>query len=175
MDSKKANLTPELKEIYDRVMNTSGTPKPAAQNPQPPQQPLPQQNQMPQAPSMLQAPSMPSVGVPIQAPEVPVQNPNPQQPLQQPQLDSAPQMPGAPSVEAPTPAEEALSSTPARPLNEGNTFTFNGKEKPGAKPQEHPGEKKKMAISKPILVVLGLVFIAVWGVFWAIILGVIQR
>lgn len=169
MDAKKANLTPELKEIYDRVMNTSNAPKTAVN---PAQGQIPQVPPIPQNPTVSspQAPSMPSVGAPIQADQP--QNTA----LQQPQMDAAPQMPplpGAPAMPPPTPAEEALTSAPARPLSEGGAFAFNGNAKTASAPQA--GEKKKARISKPILIVLGVVFVVVWGVFWAIIFGFIER
>jgi len=45
---------------------------------------------------------------------------------------------------------------------------------PGAAPV--PGvAKSKSKISLPVLIVLGLVFIIVWGLFWAIIFGFIKR
>lgn len=52
MDPKKsANLTPELKEIYDRVMNTTPTPKLATPPPVQAPSALPQTPTSPQAPT----------------------------------------------------------------------------------------------------------------------------
>lgn len=172
MDSKKANLTPELKEIYDRVMNTSGTSKPPAQAQNTTPTTLSQQPQgaVP-PPTMPPSPAMPAMGVPVQPPG----QADPMQAPAQPQMSAAPQMPGMPSVGEMNPAEEALSSTPARPLNGGNTFALNGKGKAPAQTANATGVKKKTPISKPLLIILGVAFVAVWGIFWAIIFGFIQR
>lgn len=167
MDSKKANLTPELKEIYDRVMNTTGTPKPPAQ-PTTPAAASP----APQSPP-IQPQGMPALNEPLTPPPMPgPQQPPPVQPqfhgLQQPEPP-----PGAPS-----PAEDALSSAPARPISQGGSFSFSGGNVKGNNaPQNNTTStvKKKALISKPILITLGLVFVAVWGIFWAIIFGLIER
>ncbi len=204
MDSKKTNLTPELKEIYDRVMNTSaGTPPPNNANGGLPTTPPSNQNpasvpgsgvpEMPNA--MNQMPATPTLGTPPVVPganglgtppavaQVPPAAGGSADPLaavpQMPPLNATLEAPIMPSA-----AEQALTSTPARPLNEGNTFSFNGV---GQTPSPAPAvggasataptakEKKKTKISLPIIIVLALVFIAVWGVFWAIIFGFIQR
>jgi hypothetical protein len=85
-------------------------------------------------------------------------------------------MPEMPAMQ-PSAAEDALTSTPARPISEGNSFAFSGTAKPvpgmpGATPTK---VKSKTKISLPLLIVLGVVFILVWGVFWAIIFGFIKR
>jgi hypothetical protein len=189
MDSKKTNLTPELKEIYDRVMNTSAASKaPAASSPPLPTTPPPaaptipspqpsNTNPLPSTmPPLPQMPSAPNIGGPISpAQSIGMAVPPPAQ------APSLPQMPNTDMGMAPlmpSPAEQALSNTPARPLTEGNTFSFNGV---AHAPQPATGNsavvktKKKAKISLPVLIVLGIVFIAVWGVFWAIIFGFIKR
>ncbi len=170
MDAKKTNLTPELKEIYDRVMNTKGTPVGGngALPTTPPPVATSLQTQMPQTADATQ---MPSLGTPPAMPAAPVMA----QPAQAAQMPAAPNFGAQPLG---TNAEQALSSTPARPISEGNTFAFNGgsvKPAPGPSTQTAEGAKKKAKISLPILIVLGVVFIVVWGVFWAIVLGLIQR
>lgn len=177
MDGKKTNLTPELKEIYDRVMNTSN-PSAAAK---------------PQA----SAPTAPTAANPLDAPSAiapngnqtpigasPIPNTQPAMGAVQEEVGAQPManpMPGMPTMPeplaaAPTPAEQALSSTPARPLSEGNTFAFNGGSHPAPGPAASgTTAKKKSKISLPILIVLGIAFLGVWGVFWAIIFGFIQR
>lgn len=159
MDSKKTNLTPELKEIYDRVMNTQSakdkpTPTPIAP-PSTTPPPLPPTNTPPLAPPM---PHVPPQAVPS--------------PAQSAQT--------IPSVQ--TPAEDALTSSPARPVSEGNTFSFSGTvhnapvdQKIKDKKGEVTGEKKKARLSLPILIALGIVFLIVWCVFWAVIFGFIKR
>lgn len=179
MDSKKTNLTPELKEIYDRVMNTSAAPKAPAAPPPLPTTPAPAVGtpnltpppainpsptaSLPQAPPMPQMPTAPTLGAPI----IP------------PGMSPQPQMPTMPTdLGMPSPAEQALSNTPARPLSEGNTFSFNGvahAPQPAAARGAAVTSKKKAKLSLPVLIVLGVVFIAVWGVFWAIIFGFIKR
>ena len=179
MDSKKTNLTPELKEIYDRVMNTSAAPKAPAAPPPLPTTPAPlvgaptltppptinpiNAATSPQAPPMPQMPAAPTIGAPIDSPGMP----------------PPPQMPTMPTdLGMPSPAEQALSNTPARPLSEGNTFSFNGvahAPQPATATGAAVTPKKKAKISLPVLIVLGVVFIAVWGVFWAIIFGFIKR
>ncbi len=197
MDTKKTNLTPELKEIYDRVMNTSGA-KAAATAGTPP---LPTSAPSEQTPTSAPPPAMP-VGVPPTSTLTPnlgmpaspslggSPSPTMPPPLGMPPAPTAPA--GAPPQPSPLPpmngmpsldstAEQALSSTPARPVSEGNTFSFSGTAHqppaspavPGAAPVA--GAKKKSKISLPVLIVLGLVFIIVWGLFWAIIFGFIKR
>lgn len=171
MDTKKANLTPELKEIYDRVMNTSTQPKPiepTVPTPAPNLPPTPP-TQQPITSQMPAQPTMPQLGTPQSSPQLTQELPNTQ--MQQPQLQEQPLMPSMPMVSNMSPAEEALTSTPARPLNEGNTFAMSGK----AKNDPPKGTRKGLSLSKPILIVLGIAFIAIWGVFWAIVLGFIQR
>lgn len=202
MDGKKTNLTPELKEIYDRVMNTSGgapaTPPssqsqgvppvtPTAINPMdpPPVDPMatnhsiPTANQNPMNPmNVVQAPAMPMTpgAPPVLPSDSTPTNGTPIMPT-----FAAPGLTLSPPTMDPTPAEQALTSTPARPVTEGNTFAFGGGH---ATPAPAPAQtangaltpaKKKAKISMPIIIVLGVAFVAVWGVFWAIIFGFIQR
>lgn len=177
MDSKKTNLTPELKEIYDRVMNTSGKPVTKV----PPQAPVQSAPAAPPAapnpldPGLTAGPPPSPEHQPATTPQVPAMPAAPAPP--------APSMPTMPNPEnsampEPTPAEQALTNTPARPLSEGNTFAFNGTVKNPIKPATTPTEvttKKKAKISLPVIIVLGVVFIVAWGIFWAIALGLIQR
>lgn len=178
MDSKKTNLTPELKEIYDRVMNTSGGASavkatgalPTTPATPPPANPL----DPPSATMPSPQPTTPSPSAPIAPPQVGAPttvNPTPVPPMTPPggMPEMAPLQPNA--------AEDALTSTPARPISEGNTFAFSGTAKPvpgmpGATPTK---VKTKTKISLPIIIVLGVVFIIIWGVFWAIIFGFIKR
>jgi len=206
MDTKKTNLTPELKEIYDRVMNTSGskaaatpgTTPPLATSATPPagQSPLGTPSMPPPLgttppPAMPAAPAapnplggtmpppltMPPASPPVGDPATGSLPPAGMPPVNSPQL---PPMNGMPTMEST--AEQALSSAPARPISEGNTFAFSGTaHQPPASPTvpgtatPAAGAKKKSKISLPVLIVLGLVFIIVWGLFWAIIFGFIKR
>lgn len=164
MDSKKTNLTPELKEIYDRVMNTSRQAQKPATAPTPPS-PTPTTQAPPAAPT-TQAPPL---GMPVatsisssDAASPPSMAPTPTPAVQSMGIPSLPEMP--------TTAEDALTSTPARPVTSGNTIAFSG----NVKDTQTVAVKKKSKISAPILIVLGIVFIAVWGVFWAVILGLVK-
>ena len=175
MDTKKTNLTPELKEIYDRVMNTSATPQTST----------PKATAEPFQPSVPPPPVQPatSTNLPPQpnAAATPPTGAAPQQ-----QSATTPASPAMPPIEAPSmpsmpaSAEEALTSTPARPLNEGNTFSFSGNTPTSAimnAPQAAAAKapKGKIKLTVPLLIGIGVVFIAVWGVFWAIILGFIKH
>ena len=194
MDTKKTNLTPELKEIYDRVMNTSGSKAAATPGTTPP---LATSAMPPAGQSPLGTPSMPpplGTTPPVMPAEPAAPNPlggtmppplemptAPAQPAAPNPLGGAmPPMNGMPTMDST--AEQALSSAPARPISEGNTFAFSGTaHQPPASPTvpgtatPAAGAKKKSKISLPVLIVLGLVFIIVWGLFWAIIFGFIKR
>lgn len=197
MDAKKTNLTPELKEIYDRVMNASGKPSPIS-----PSQAAPPLAQNPSIQSAQPLPQStpPSTSGPIVSPFGGSDlNTRPMTNLNIPEGLTAPStsMPSLPDIQTPgnamptmvapnmttapltTAADQALSSVPPRPVNEGNTFSFNGTSKQEAPAPTSPGAmvatKKKSKISKPILIILGLAFIIVWGIFWAIIMGIIKR
>jgi len=188
MDTKKTNLTPELKEIYDRVMNTSGGKAAATASITPP---LPTSTSTsPVVPSAIPQPenTPPAPVMPGQSSTLPPMNgmpasPNlsmPPAPAMPGQASPLPPMNGMPSVDST--AEQALSSSPARSVSEGNTFSFSGTAHQPAATPTVPGAtptaaitKNKSKISLPVLIVLGLVFIIVWGLFWAIIFGFIKR
>lgn len=168
MDTKKTNLTPELKEIYDRVMNTSAgtpqsiTPKATSEPLLPTAPPAPTQpavsTNLPQQPTITSV--APLAGTPLGQQAAPVMPPP----------TPAPEMPSMPVT-----AEEALTNTPARPLTGGNTFSYNGSPSPTImNAPQAKAAKGKFKMSLPILIAVGVVFIVVWGVFWAIILGFIK-
>ncbi len=170
MDSKKTNLTPELKEIYDRVMNTSAStqaqPKATAEPLQPATPPPPTGTTAPSPatpqPTVSATPPPPTVSA--QPAATPVMPP--------PSSPSMPPMPGT--------AEDALSNTPPRPISEGNTFSYSGSTPSSSvmnAPQaaEAKAPKGKFKLTMPLLIGIGVVFIAVWGVFWAIIFGFIKH
>ena len=156
MDQKKQNLTPELKEIYDRVMNTQvqnapGTPmngNDAAKTP-----PIPENH--PQ--NTMTAPAAPQPS--------PVPNPSPVPP---------PPPPAAAQPAQPTqPATNATSNPAApNPIGKNSNFVFTGNKMTTpagtATVQVNSGGKK---ISGMVIVGLVLVLLAVWAVFWAKIFG----
>lgn len=167
-------------------MNTSGAKAAATAGTTPP---LPTSAPSEQIPTGSSQPAMPVGASPASMPGMPPppvppslsMPPTPVAPVGAPeQPSSLPPMSGMPSMDST--AEQALSSTPARPVSEGNTFSFSGTAHqrptapavPGATPAATT-TKKKSKISLPVLIVLGLVFIIVWGLFWAIIFGFIKR
>lgn len=146
MDQKKQNLTPELKEIYDRVMNTQvqntpGAPMNGADAAKTP--PIPENH--PQ--NTMAAPSMPQA------------TPNPT-PVPPPPPTSAPAPSSAPNPAAPN------------PIGKSSNFVFTGNKMttPAGTTtvQVNTGGKK---ISGMVIVGLVVVLLAVWAVFWAKIFG----
>ena len=143
MDQKNQNLTPELKQIYDRVMNT--------QVKQPP------------------TPAAASTG-PIPAPSNGGQiTPPTPQPMAQPSPASTTQPSSLPTNQP----SGTLPSVPPRPLTDDKKpFVFNGKvegEQNDTQPGTHAAEGKKISGS---VIVLGVaVLIIVWGLLWAKIFG----
>lgn len=162
MDPKKQALTPELKQIYDRVMSTqvSGQQAAATTTPSTPQQTATTPPVVPSTPEPtttlgdLASVTTPPVATPV----VPVSS--------------------APVTPPPAPVDNTfLSSTPPRPLADTKPFVFSGKvEKP--KEEAHndtvhaqPATGKKM--SSKIIVMLVGVLVVVWGLFWAKFFGLI--
>lgn len=147
MDKKQTNLSPELKEIYDRVMNTSAAPKPSTPPTPPPHVEAPSSaHPTPPSQALHETPPAPHTSAGITMPSLP---------------DSA---------------DQALTSSPPRPVSIADgtkPFSFSGTAS-APKEEAKPGGKKS-GISLPILIVLGIAFIAVWGVFWLVILGFINR
>lgn len=144
MDPKKQNLTPELKQIYDRVMNTQvKKPEPAA--------PV-------AAPTTTTAPNA--------APQTPVAAANPN-----PTPTTAPQQP-QPGGNVGNNA--FLSSTPPRPLTGDKTFVFTGNKMTtaqGTTEVHAPGTVAKKKISPPILIAGIVVGVVVWALIWAKVFG----
>jgi len=153
MDDKQ-NLTPELKQAYDRIMNTPAPTKniPVATQPGTagPQAPTP----TPPIPT-----PGPSVTPPTATPNTPIATPN-----------TTPQ---------PTPTHAPfLSSIPPRPVTQTGSFAFSDKkvqQAPTPTPAAHPGAvaggtsavvvNKKL--SGPIVAILIVVLVVVWTLFWA--------
>jgi len=138
------DLSPDLKQIYDRVMNTpakgvTATPPPAAA---------------------------------VTSPPTPVTSPAPD-PLSTPGSNPIPPKPIAPSpTQSATPPVETapfLTSSPPRPLqgSVGVKSFAMGKE---AKPTENPiiANAEKKGMSKILVIVLLGVFFAAWIFFWVV-------
>ncbi|KKQ96068.1 MAG: hypothetical protein A3C27_01450 [Candidatus Levybacteria bacterium RIFCSPHIGHO2_02_FULL_39_36] len=152
MDPKK-NLTPELKQIYDRVMNTQ-VKKP--ENP----------TETPSGPITNPVPS------PIEANVTPSPLPS-QEPIQQPSPN-----PAAPSPINTAPTNEAfLSSVPPRPLTDTKPFVFTGNKisSPQVKTetgnQAHVSQNKKL--SGKIVAMFVVVLIVIWTLIWAKFFGLL--
>ncbi len=164
--SNKQNLTPELKEIYDRVMNTAAkpiTPQPAASTPS-----ALKPSEAAVSPPAVSRPEAVPHAAPAATPEPVVDNP--------PSQDATTQAGGAAVGES----NEFLSSVSPRPLQDigVKAFSFSGKKVTAttadeATPAATPAAKKG-GISKPILITLIGVFIVIWSVTWAIFLGLIK-
>ncbi len=198
MDPKQKNLSPELKAIYDRVMNTKITSRPQEVTPAIP-------GEATQKPAQEQpiTPPQSTVNTPILRTEVietPPAAPTPQQPTPEPvTMQAAPVMPQEaplaptkssvdlspiePETTAPASSQGFLSSLPPRPLNslsqEPFVFTAgksdqpkNDKEKSESSTQ--PSEKGPSAggkISSKIIIGLLVVFLGVYSLFWAKMFG----
>ncbi len=198
MDPKQKNLSPELKAIYDRVMNTKITSRPQEVTPAIP-------GEATQKPAQEQpiTPPQSTVNTPILRTEVietPPAAPTPQQPTPEPvTMQAAPTMPQEaplaptkssvdlspiePETTAPASSQGFLSSLPPRPLNslsqEPFVFTAgksdqpkNDKEKSESSTQ--PAEKGPSAggkISSKIIIGLLVVFLGVYSLFWAKMFG----
>lgn len=148
MDPKKQDLTPELKQIYDRVMNTQVANKtPAGLNSTP-------ATPISNSPPTTQVPSTNTTNTQWQSAATPLVNPTISQPATTPESVSQP----------------FLSSVPPRPITETKPFVFTGKkiETSNASPegnQVQANGSKKMS-GKIIAASVG-VLIILWSVFWA--------
>lgn len=148
MDPKKQELNPELKEIYDRVMNTQA--KSEAQPQSAPSQPPPA---TPQAPA---------------APPGTVRNPAPPPPVGQNILRGA-------TAEANQ--DPFFSPPPQRSITDTKPFVFTGNkvttpQAPYAT-QSQMNLTSSKRVSGPIIAVLVVVLIVVWTLFWAKFFGLI--
>lgn len=197
MDPKQKNLSPELKAIYDRVMNTKITSRPQEVTPAIPGE----QTQKPAQEQPI-TPPQPTVNTPILRTEV-IETPpapTPQHPTAEPvTMQAKPVMPQEaplaptkssvdlspiePEATAPDSSQGFLSSLPPRPLNslsqEPFVFTAgksdqpkNDKEKIESSTQ--PAEKTPSSggkISSKIIIGLLVVFLGVYSLFWAKMFG----
>lgn len=150
MDSNKQNLTPELKAIYDRVMNTpvgsppgGNPPAPGSTppTPTPPQPPTPSSSQPP--------PPTPSEAPPVPTPATP------------------------PESAAPLP------SIPPRQIDTTDKpFVFSASNKQETKQEKHDSEQpqpeaastneapKKKLLSPPVMALGGVAFLILYAVIW---------
>ncbi len=147
--TKKQNLTPELKQIYDRVMNTQVQAKAATPAPT-----------TPSAPAVGQMPvnGMQTATPPIATSTNAAPNPMPTQPK---------------SAMKFTPPAGGATSSPIAGQDKSFVFTGNKMTTPQAggstiKVQTGAGGKRMPSVAIAGLVVVLLV---VWGVFWAKLLG----
>ena len=164
MDPKKQELNPELKEIYDRVMNTQvkseGQPQSA------PSQPPPATPQAPSAPpGTVRNPAPPPAGqsdlggATADAERDPFFSPPPQR---------------APSTAVSLHSQPG-SLAPAGAGAQSAPFVFTGSKlttsrEPNASQSQTYTNKK---LSGPIIAVLVAVIIVAWALFWAKFFGII--
>lgn len=156
MDPKKQqNLTPELKQIYERVMNTQVSPNtppaPSAQTATP-------NPAMPAASFVM--PPQPMQAQPV--PEIPTM-PQAANPAAQP-LPNNPMQESIPAQDQGGIAQKPLSANP-------QPFVFSNKA-PSAPQAADPNQpfvamnKPKKKMSNMIIGILVVVLIAVWTLFW---------
>lgn len=146
MDPKKQELNPELKEIYDRVMNTQV--KNEAQPQSALSQPLPQAQQAP-----LQ--SQPANPDPFAPSTTPVK-----QPGSFANAQSGPTAVSFPSHGPLAPQERTAQFAPF--VFTGNKVT-TAQEPNTSQSQTHTNKK----ISGPIIAVLVVILLVAWALFWA--------
>lgn len=193
MDPKQKNLSPELKAIYDRVMNTKITTRPQEAAPA-----IPGEQTQEPAQEQPASPPQPTVNTPLLRTEVIETPPSPpQQPTAEPvAMQAAPAMPQEASPQpakssvdlspiepesAPPSSQGFLSSLPPRPLNslsqEPFVFTAGKTDQPKNDKNEataQPAEKTPSAggkISSKIIIGLLVVFLGVYSLFWAKMFG----
>lgn len=148
MDPKKQELNPELKEIYDRVMNTQA--KSEAQPQSASSQPPPAAPQAPAAPpgTVLSPASPPPAGQSVLRGDT-----------------------------AEAKQDPFFSPQPQRSITDTKPFVFTGNkvttpQTPYAtQSQMNPTSSKK--VSGPIIAVLVVLLIVVWTLFWAKFFGLI--
>lgn len=134
------DLSPDLKQIYDRVMNT---PAKGAPTPPPPTQPAAP------PPNSTTPPPFTAVASP---------NPNAQKPPTPPTTTSEPE------------DQPFLTSAPPRPLQGSigvKSFSL-GKENKESKPTANATSTDKKGISKTLIIILGVIFFAAWIFFWVV-------
>jgi len=145
------NLSPDLKQIYDRVMNTPAT----------------------------KSPSAPTTPAPVTPPAVPPTPPtaanrdmtHPTAPaMAKPEASNPSVIPQSPMANvAPPASNDFLSSTPPRPLQGSvgvQSFSLGKDKKEETKTEDVKSEKK--GISKSLIIILGVVFFAAWTFFWVV-------
>ncbi len=143
------NLSPELKQIYDRVMNT---PAKGAPNTTPP----PPVSSVPTPQTAAPAPITVSTTSPAPQGLTPSATANPIIILQPPTQSADLNQP-------------FLTSTPPRPLQGSvgvKTFSMGKENKEVNKPEGAIAVKK--GISKTLIIILAAVFFAAWTFFWVI-------
>ncbi len=150
MDPKKQDLTPELKEIYDRVMNV--------------QVPAGDKNAAPTA-GVTAAPT-PS-DHPVVAPTIQAQTPHETEPTPQPAASNLSEPAGAKS-------DPFLPSAQPRPLTDDKSFVFTGNKitTPQGSTETHTGAHPQKKISTPIIAAGVIVGVVIWALVWAKIFGI---
>lgn len=156
MDDKQG-LTPDLKQAYDRIMNT---PAPATSAPATP----PSQATSPQAPAPQ--PPIPAPGPSVTPPSAAPMTPN----------AATPTTPNATPPQQEGAHAPFLSSVPPHPVAQTGSFSFSDKKPQTPAPATHPGAAlggtsavvaANKKLSGPIVAILITVLVVAWTVFWA--------
>lgn len=142
MDPKKQDLSPELKEVYERVMNTRAPTPAAPTTPNATPQPAAAQPSV-VPPTSQPTPAVPAAPTPVVAP---------------------------PTPEAPKPADGASAQvvTPAAPGPTSFSFSGNKMTTPQGTTTNNAAKKKIPPFAIPIGVV---VLIIAWAALWAKVFG----
>lgn len=161
MDTKK-NLKPELKEIYERVMNTKATARTSTPAEQTPHTPQPSNEKNSEQPTPAAAPAPQPVSTPPSEPFLASSAPRAIN-------DSSGFVFSSHGKNLPQKEDKVEKKEPAPPAQEV---------KKEATPEKDPEKKSATADKKksnllPIVLVLMAVFIGIYTVFWAFFLGII--
>lgn len=150
-DSNKPpqNLSPDLKQIYDRVMNTPANGGSAT--PPPP-------------PASTPTPTTPPVASP-QNQTVPPVAPQPK-----PSLEINPTISPQPPMQSAEP-EPFLTSAPPRPLQGSvgvKSFALGKEKKAESSPAPAGAKEEKKGMSKVLIAILIGIFFIAWSFFWVV-------
>ncbi|HVZ11733.1 MAG TPA: hypothetical protein VG965_01765 [Patescibacteria group bacterium] len=165
MDPKNKALTPELKQIYDRVMNTQVNPNQGAN---PPTQSAPSTPVAPPAQGAQGTPNMQPTAPNAQTPTMPSTPPPAATP---PQMGSIGTPPPAPVTNPPTQPTSVLSSAQPRQVPNSGSFVFNGNKVITPQGGKSAAGAQKGSIPKAVIIALVVIVIAAWGGLWAKIFG----
>lgn len=176
MDPQKQNLNPDLKQIYEKIMNTPV--KPLGQNAPTNPTTTPPPTQTPVTPTATSTPAplqMSPAPTPVTPPAAaPVMAKAPA-PVASPTIPTTPSVPSNQTVNS-----NLFASVPPRAVGNTAPFVFaSGKTQTPKVTTPAPAQgiapAKKGGISKGILLIpIGLIFLAAYTVFWMAIFGLLD-